>query len=430
MAASRRSLAALCALGTLTVIPLLLGVYTSVMADRTRSIHRFRSIRFLYLAGFLAYLHLTFVVFVNSSFMADRIGEHWVGFLYVIGSLLAIGSFFSVSHLLARIGNYRVLIVASALEILTLIGLSSAHETATLVLLFVMHLAVYPVIFFTLDVFLESYTQPEDGEGDQTGGVRGVYLAIANASFMIAPLLVGWIVGVEERFSIVYAFSAALLVPFLALIALRFRRFIDPAYHTIDFRSLVPTLRSVLANKNLSGVMFAHYLLRLFYAWSIVYLPLYLHSHVGFSWPEIGIILTITLSPYVLFEIPIGRIADRWLGEKEMMGVGFVILGGTFGAVSVMETASIIPWIALIFLAEVGATLVEITSESYFFKQVSDSNANLISLFRTIQPAAYVTGVFVASLFLLFVPLKLLFLVFGGAIILGLYGALSITDTR
>lgn len=400
------------------------------MAVRSSKIHRYRPFRWLYAAGALAYLHLTFVAFFNSSFAESLLGEQGVGILYVAGALLAIVVFFSISHILSRFGNYRVLVTATAIEALALLGLATIEYPLLLIGLFVIHLATYPIIFFTLDVFLENYTHPEQGEEDRTGHMRGIYLAIANFAYMAAPLFIGFVLGRTDNFHIVYAMAAGILIPFLALIALKFRRFIDPEYHSIGFRRLLPTLRLIRDNANLFGVYGAHFLLRLFYAWSIVYLPIFLHTHLGYSWPTIGIIFAVTLSPYVLFEIPIGRWADRYLGEQEFMVLGFLVMGLSVALVPFLGIGSILLWILLIFLMEMGAAFVEITTESYFFKQVASNNVNLISLFRMLQPIAYVSGIALASLALFLIPLSQLFMVFGVILLGGIIFALGITDTR
>lgn len=400
------------------------------MISRPLKVHRYKPVRWLYAAGFLAYLHLTFIAFFNSSYIADILGERGTGIVYIVGSSLAVVSFFSISHILSRIGNYRVLIITTSIEALSLLGLAMFNHPIALVGLFVIHLAVYPLIFFTLDVFLENYTHPEEKEEDKTGRVRGVYLAFANFAFMAAPLFIGYVLGDAENFHFIYAMAAGLLIPFFAIVALKFRRFIDPQYHSIGLHKVLPTLRLISGNPNLAGVYSAHFLLRLFYAWSIVYAPIYLHTHVGFSWPVIGIILAVTLSPYVLFEIPIGRWADRYLGEQEFMVVGFLILGLSVAAVPLLGVGTIFLWILLIFLMETGAAFVEITTESYFFKQVASNNVNLISLFRMLQPIAYVLGIAFASLMLFAVELGVLFTIFGLILLLGVMFAFKIEDTR
>jgi hypothetical protein len=78
----------------------------------------------------------------------------------------------------------------------------------------------------------------------------------------------------------------------------------------------------------------------------------------------------------------------------------------------------------------VGAALVEVTTESYFFKQTKSSDAQIISFFRTTRPLSYVAGAVVASLSLLYVPFNLLFVVFACLMIPAMFCVMLIQDTK
>ena len=141
------------------------------MTTTALRIHRFRKIRWLYLAGFVAYLHLNFVLYVNSSFIADIIGEKFVGTIYILGAVGSLVAVIGASRILREIGNYRALIIVTCLEMALLLGLATASNPYLLLLLNVVFLALEPALFFCLDIFLENYTHPDDGEKDVTGGV-------------------------------------------------------------------------------------------------------------------------------------------------------------------------------------------------------------------------------------------------------------------
>jgi hypothetical protein len=97
---------------------------------------------------------------------------------------------------------------------------------------------------------------------------------------------------------------------------------------------------------------------------------------------------------------------------------------------SFVTVASVTVWAVIMFTTRVGAALVEVTTESYFFKQTKSSDAQIISFFRITRPLAYVLGAIVASLSLLFVPFNLLFVVFAALMIPAMFCAMYIQDTR
>ena len=189
------------------------------------------------------------------------------------------------------------------------------------------------------------------------------------------------------------------------------------------------TLRQSFRNKDMRAVLIANYILRFFFAWMVIYTPIYLYSHIGFEWSTIGIIFFVMILPYIIFEIPLGRIADKLTGEKELMIAGFVT-SAVFTAGLAM-TSSVNPawWAFLLFGTRIGASFVEVMTETHFFKLVNEEDTNTISLYRNMRPLAYITAPLVASLFLPFIEFRYIFLVLAFITLLGAFSSLSIKDT-
>ena len=138
----------------------------------------------------------------------------------------------------------------------------------------------------------------------------------------------------------------------------------------------------------------------------------------------------IFLLPFALLEYPVGKIADTVLGEKEFLIAGFLITGLFTLLIPFIGTTSFIFWAALLFFMRVGASLIEITTESYFFKHVDGSDNQSISLFRITRPAAYIFGPIVGTLSLYFLDFRYIWFVLGFIVLFGVYYGLSIRDTR
>ena len=159
-------------------------------------------------------------------------------------------------------------------------------------------------------------------------------------------------------------------------------------------------------------------------------MPIYLIGHIGFSWAEFGIMTFIVLIPFALFELPAGKIADRLLGEKELLALGFFIAALFTGFLSFIDTNNFIFWASVLFTIRVGASLIEIMTESYFFKHVNSSDNNTISFFRMMRPAAYIAGPIIATIALVFLSFQHIWLVLGFILLYGLRYAFAIQDTR
>ena len=117
------------------------------------------------------------------------------------------------------------------------------------------------------------------------------------------------------------------------------------------------------------------------------------------------------LLPFIIFEIPVGKIADIHFGEKELLSAGFIITAIFTIIISFISIKSFILWAIILFATRVGASLIEITTESYFFKHVKGDDADIISFFRINSPLAYIAGPIAAIISLQFLPFQYIFLV-------------------
>lgn len=113
-----------------------------------------------------------------------------------------------------------------------------------------------------------------------------------------------------------------------------------------------------------------------------------------------------------------------------MMGLGFMTLAISTAWISFVTVPSVLMWSVIMFVTRVGASLVEVTTESYFFKQTRSSDAQIISFFRITRPLAYAVGATIASLALLYLPFNLLFVVMAFLMIPAMFATLNITDSK
>ena len=389
--------------------------------DRTHSTRRFSIV---YDAMLILSLHWALVLYINSTFLKQFVSDAAVGALYTIGSALTLIAFLFTARVLRKLGNYTLTLSLACIEVLVLVGLAFSESLRVAVPLFILHQALVPLLLFNLDVFTEDVVGSDEGI---TGGTRGVVLSIMSLAGAVAPLIAGMlVVAGEAQFRLVYLLSATIMLAFCIYVMRNFRAFKDAPYNDIR---LFDTLRNFWVHQNLRFVFCAQFLLQLFFSWMVIYVPLYLFTVVGFSWNEIGSILFIALMAYVLLEYPVGKLADR-IGEKEMMIVGFVILAISTGYISFLDSQLILPWMAILFMTRVGASLVETTTESYFFKHTRASNAAAISFFRASRPLAYIAGALLGSLTLLYVPFGFTFLILGIVLIPGIICAGMLVDTK
>ncbi len=386
---------------------------------------RVRDFGGLYVALVLLSFHWALVIYVNSSFLEQYFSHHVVSALYTTSALFSILLFLSSSRMLRRVGNFMLTVIFTILELVTLLIFPFAKDPLLVAFLFILHQSIVPMILFSLDIFMETLTGDCERE---TGGRRGIFLTIMSLTIALSALLSGYLIGSgEPEFTLVYVTSAILLVPFLAMVVRSFRTFRDGAYEDV---SLTGGFSKFWRTPDIRNVFFSHFMLQLFFAWMVVYTPIYLSTTMGFDWEQIGQILFVGLMAYVLLEYVVGIIADRLLGEKEMMALGFLIMAVATSWFTFLTPESIGLWMIAMFMTRVGASLIETTTESYFFKHTNGNDTALISFFRTTRPLSYVVGAALGSLTLVFLPMNLLFLVLALLMIPGFFFTMKLHDTK
>jgi MFS family permease len=378
----------------------------------------------VYLVSIIFTFQTLITAYSASTYLEQFIDKGLVGLVFAAAALAAIVLNFIIPSVLQMIGNVKTLLLVMSILIISSLITGAAINPLLTILAFVVYNAIYPQIFFSIDIFIETLS----GESEaSTGSRRGLVLAIMSVAAFLSPLAMGYIIGEENNLSAVYYVSAAVGLLFIAVIIAKFRQFLDPPYQIINIRDLIT---SSIKNKDISTVMIAQFLLQLFFTWAIIYVPLYLFDNLNFSWPEISQIIAAGLLAYIIFEYPIGIIADKKLGEKEMMAVGFMILALSSAAIFYLSSPVVAMWMILMFISRIGASLVEVTTESYFFKQVKGHDSNLISLFRLMRPLGNLFGALSGSLSLLFLPLNYIFIVLAFIMVIGMFITLRIKDTR
>jgi MFS family permease len=370
-------------------------------------------------------LHWAGVLYINSSYLEQFVSHTTLTWLYVISALLTVGAFLKAPHLLSSLGSKRFTLLLSAIEFFVFIGMAFTTSPYIAGSLFVLHQIVITLLYFNLDMLVEISTGNEEGS---TGRQRGIFLTIVSITTALAPLIIGNVLGSgTPDFTLTYILSALVLIPFGYLIYSRLKNFEDPHYPHLRIQE---GLSHFWKSKDLRNVFCAHFLLQFFFTWMVIYTPLYLASVIGFNWEEIGSILFIALMAYVLLEYFIGFIADKYIGEKEMMALGFAVTAVSTSWFIFLDNSSIGIWMFAMFMTRVGASLIEATTESYFFKHTSGTDSDVVGIFRITRPLSYVIGALIGGIALHFTSFEFLFVILGFLMIPGIFFAMALKDTR
>ena len=203
--------------------------------------------------------------------------------------------------------------------------------------------------------------------------------------------------------------------------------FKDPKYTKVP---ILKTIKVFIKNKSLSKIYFINLLLKFFFAWMVIYTPLYLHDYLGFDWKQLGLIFTIMLIPFVLLDYPLGRLSDK-IGEKKLLIAGFATTIIFTLMIPFVEMKEVWIWAIILFGTRTGAATLEVMAESYFFKEITDRNSDEISFFRNTYPLSFVIAPIIAIPVLLLTPsFEYIFFVLGAIMLSGLFITLRLKDKK
>lgn len=412
-------------------------IYMDKILSKITNTNRFNSVLMIFTSVLIVSFHFFFIYFINSSYVTAFVGEKWVSVIFAIGAICNISVLLSAPKLLRKYGLIHMTFAIVGLEALSLILLAFPLHPIIAILAFFLHMAVSSVLMYCLDMLLEQYSTR-----DQMGSMRGMFLTMWNIPPVITPFIAGLILAndtspfraagesiLSQLYDIgywkIYLIAAVFLIPFAIILKAYFSDFKDPEYPKMDVKE---TIQTFYQDKNIFDVFADRLLLNLYFAWSVVYIPIYLHNHIGFTWNQVGIILSTMLLPFALFQRMIGKLQDQKHQEKSLLIFGFLIISVATIIQPFITTPSMLAWIIILFVAHIGAAFVEVSSESYFYRHVSPTNSGFISLFRMTRTIPYLIIPLLVGLSLLLLPFNQMFLVLGFIMLLGVRYAFLIKE--
>ncbi len=378
----------------------------------------------LTIGNFFVAVSSTLVSYTLLSYLSTFISSGDLGVAIASGGVLSVVAFLFMPRLVARHGPQQLALFMTVIEIIMLFAAAVAPRTLASAALIIFVLALQPVVFYQLDLLLEATVSNEN----TTGRVRTFFLTGGNVGSLVAPLIIGTLLSGGEYYTFVFAAAGAALMPFIVLLALRRL----PQGETQGPSPVRDTLRRIARDRDLAAVTVGHFILYAFYIWAPLYVPVYLHAELHIPWATLGWMFSIMLLPYLVIEYPAGWVADRILGDKEMMLAGFVIAGGALAAVGLLTKATAL-WLILAVLVStrVGAAFVESMTEGHFFRRVSEKDIVSVSVFRGVWPLADALAPLAGGAILAFGSYQSFFFLTGGFVLVtGVISTLLVRDFR
>ncbi|MCR4279678.1 MAG: MFS transporter [Candidatus Zambryskibacteria bacterium] len=368
-------------------------------------------------------LHMGALLYVNSSFLERFFSSDIVGLLFVLSAIGNILFFLISPRLLNMFNRDFLLFVFLSITAASTLGLCFATTPFATAFWFVLYSSVLFMNYYFLDILLEELSSDK-----RTGEIRGVYLTFLNIGIAGGPLFAGLIKANEfeqSAYQLVYLAGFFLLIIPIVISIFFFK---TKKYEKVQRASLRLPFKKWWQRRNVRAITLSRAMLEMFYTIMVIYTPIYLHTRLGFTWAELSIIFSVALVPFILFQWPAGELADRYIGEREILSLGFFTTGIALLLMPFLGKV-FLAWMLVLFLSRIGASLIEVMTESYFFKKIDHKDTGLISIFRISRSAGIILGAIVGAINLNLFSFEKIFFVLAIVVFFGLRESLYIKDT-
>ncbi|OJI08344.1 MAG: hypothetical protein COX02_01965 [Candidatus Vogelbacteria bacterium CG22_combo_CG10-13_8_21_14_all_37_9] len=380
-----------------------------------------------YWAVFFMAFYSSLPAYINSSFLSQRVSAQAIGLVYSASSILIILAILKLNYFLNRFGLLTTTIFLSVLASLVILPLVLGGPFWLVIGTFIIYLALGSIIRYQLDIYLENISNNAN-----TGAIRAWSLTALNIAWLGSPLLAAWLLGVGN-YALVFLISALTLLPFILLLTFFMTEYFpqpNSKANSIFYNFYLLRSQKNQNSHDLKNILLIDFALNFFYSLMVIYMPLYLHTKIGLTWTEIGFAFSIMLLPFVLFEIPLGRLADKVYGEKEILIAGLTLTGLATIVAGLFSGSNWIWWAVILFATRTGAASVEIMKETYLFKKINSQDIAIIGLSRLNSPLASLVGPLLGGLILLVANFHWLFVLLGIFILTMIINAYRLVDTR
>lgn len=373
-------------------------------------------------------LHNFITYFIFSDYLSQYFNKFDLSMIYTLSAFVSILISNYFGDFLKKFTNYKTLISVLILQFITttLLSFSGSLNIISLGVFSAMHIIFSTLIWVCINIFVEEFSDHEN-----IGSIRGTILTLYNLQAIIAPFIAAQFFGLIG-YTGIFILSAVTLLPLMYITRHFFNHVKEPKYKHIN---LFSSFKMIYANKDIRGVIASSFALNSFYGAVNIYLILYLTKILQIpTLIYLGIIIPISVIPFILIPYKLGKYSDEIFGEKKAMIFGMFIMSITMMSIYFfkIDSTNIILWITILFIARLGATIVETENYAYFYKKVDERSAGLIALFQNMMNIGFLFISLVGAVFigLLDMDITYIFLITGLIGIISVFIIMRIQDTE
>ncbi|MFA6521666.1 MAG: MFS transporter [Candidatus Gracilibacteria bacterium] len=355
-----------------------------------------------------AILPLYFRKFVDS--------DAAVAMIFFVGYFAAFVSNIYSARIIEHLKKRKSLILALALFTLTFVLYTTVKHTAAIFFVFALYQFILSLFIMDVSLYIKHYSNYKTIA--ENAGKLGSF---SNIGWLVGPLL-GGLIADKFGFEAVFYLSSAICT--VALFVFFFIRLSHEEIHIPHSRPFAANIKRFFKDPNLRktylnnmGIGF------IFSIWD--FLPL-LMMKLGATITIIGLTKTLMGVPQAIFEYPLGQVADKETGEKKLFIIGYSLMA--LFTILLGFTTNLRVFIIFFFIAAIGSSFIEMTRDSYFFRQMPEKEVELISVYRTSDTLPYIIGQALAITIITILPIEWWFIIGGAMSFLFVINAFKLKD--
>jgi len=251
---------------------------------------------------------------------------------------------------------------------------------------------------------------------------EGFIYTLLNLAFLIGPLIAGYL---AQKFGFKFVFLIVAIILFFSILLFKLFKIKDSSKVKRIDHNIFKVSLEFFRDKNrlktycISGAV--NFWLALIY----IYMPIRI-IELGLGNFTVGLFLAGVMAPLILFEYHFGKLGGK-KGFKKLFFLGFLILGVL--SLLCFSFKNIYFILAILVLASVGISMVESTTEAYFFDTIKkNQRERYYGLYNTAIDVGHITGTLFPALILLIFPFRTIFLFFAAIMLFLSFSSLKMRE--
>jgi len=374
-----------------------------ILVKKQKGAYNFTNIAKLSIVGLIVSLSAAYINTIWAVYLDSFVNSIlFVGLLSAVLTLISFLSYFLFIPLIEKSDKVKIFSYVLILFMISYI-LFAINNNFYLFLT----LAVIITVLYTLRITSFGLIIRDNSKDNKVSSNVGIMYTSANIAWVVGPLIAGF---VASNFGINTVFLLSALFLFIGLIIFRASEIKDLKNKNKSNNNLFKNFIDFFKDKER---VFAYMLgggVNLWWSFVYLFIPLMIiRSDLGELW--IGYFLFGIAVPLILFEYIFAKSAGKH-GFKKLFKMGYFIV--SIISFTCFFVSNIYLILFLLILASMGMAMLESTTESYFFDILKRKEKyRFYGPYNTAIDIGSFIGKIFASILLVFLPFKFLFLLFG-----------------